>query len=116
SQFTLLASTKKGSKPDLHGAAGGTQAREMYDQFVTKVEELYEKDKVKNGVFAAMMQVNIQNDGPVTLEIQTNPATEEQGAKAEAKAEKTKRWGKKEEKEEREDTKSKFELPAELLE
>ncbi|KAL8965914.1 MAG: hypothetical protein Q9183_003619 [Haloplaca sp. 2 TL-2023] len=116
SQFTLLASTKKGSKPDFHGAAGGTQAREMYDQFVTKVEELYEKDKVKNGVFAAMMQVNIQNDGPVTLEIQTNPATEEQGAKAEAKAEKTKRWGEKEEKEEREDTKSKFELPAELLE
>lgn len=56
SQFTLLASTKKGSKPDFHDAAGGEQARELYDHFVTKVEELYEKDKVKNGVFAAMMQ------------------------------------------------------------
>ncbi|KAL8870698.1 MAG: hypothetical protein Q9174_003315 [Haloplaca sp. 1 TL-2023] len=113
SQFTLLASTKRGSKPDFHGAAGGDQAREMYDQFVTKVEELYEKDKVKNGVFAAMMQVNIQNDGPVTLEIQTKPATEEQGAKAKAKAEKTSKWEKNEEMEE---SKSKFEMPAELLE
>lgn len=56
SQFTLLASTKKGSKPDFHGAAGGEKARELYDQFVVKVKELYEKDKVKNGVFQAMMQ------------------------------------------------------------
>ena len=47
------------------------------------------------------------------LEIQTKPATEEQGAKAEAKAEKTRKW---EKKEETEATKSKFELPAELLE
>ncbi|KAI4192328.1 MAG: hypothetical protein LQ348_003198 [Seirophora lacunosa] len=56
SQFTLLASTKKGSKPDFHGAAGGEKARELYDHFVMKVQELYEKDKVKNGVFQAMMQ------------------------------------------------------------
>ncbi|KAI4186539.1 MAG: hypothetical protein L6R41_003413 [Letrouitia leprolyta] len=62
SQFTLLASTKKGSKPDFHGAAGGEKARELYDHFVSKVQEIYEKDKVKNGVFQAMMQ-----------EIQTNP-------------------------------------------
>ncbi|KAL8668207.1 MAG: hypothetical protein Q9202_000185 [Teloschistes flavicans] len=73
SQFTLLASTKK-SKPDFHGAAGGEQARDLYDRFVAKVQELYEPKKVKNGVFAAMMQVNLQNDGPVTLEIQTHPA------------------------------------------
>ncbi|KAL8721961.1 MAG: hypothetical protein Q9225_001475 [Loekoesia sp. 1 TL-2023] len=52
----LCASTKKGSKPDFHGAAGGEKARELYDQFVTKVQELYEKEKVKNGVFQAMMQ------------------------------------------------------------
>ncbi|KAL8651461.1 MAG: hypothetical protein Q9210_003238 [Variospora velana] len=46
----------KGSKPDFHGAAGGEKARELYDLFVLKVQELYEKDKVKNGVFQAMMQ------------------------------------------------------------
>lgn len=56
SQFTLLASTKKGSKPDFHGAAGGENARELYDRFFDKVKELYEPEKVKNGVFQAMMQ------------------------------------------------------------
>jgi len=63
SQFTLLASTKKGNKPDFHGAAGGEKARELYDRFFLKVQELYESEKVKNGVFQAMMQVGLVNDG-----------------------------------------------------
>ncbi|KAL8973846.1 MAG: hypothetical protein Q9197_001904 [Variospora fuerteventurae] len=104
SQFTLLASTKKGSKPDFHGAAGGEKARELYDQFVLKVQELYEEDKVKNGVFQAMMQgmlFDIRNDGPVTLEIQTNPvkvdkSTSGHNAKSEEKSD--------------------YQLPSELLE
>ena len=61
SQFTLLASTKKGNKPDFHGAAGGEQAREMYDLFYAKVEELYDPEKVKNGVFQAMMEGEFRN-------------------------------------------------------
>ena len=65
SQFTLLASTKKGSKPDFHGAAGGEKVRELYDYFFTKVQDLYEPEKVKNGVFQAMMEVGLVNDGPV---------------------------------------------------
>lgn len=73
SQFTLLASTKKGNKPDFHGAAGGEEARDLYDHFFAKVQELYEPEQVKNGVFQATMEVNIQNSGPVTLEIDTNP-------------------------------------------
>lgn len=85
SQFTLLASTKKGNKPDFHGAAGGDEARELYDHFFAKVQELYEPERVKNGVFQAMMEgiahttrsdallnqsvvVNIQNSGPVGLD------------------------------------------------
>lgn len=56
SQFTLQASTKKGNKPDFHGAAGGEKARELYDCFYAKVEELYDPAKVKNGVFQAMME------------------------------------------------------------
>ena len=56
SQFTLLASTKKGNKPDFHGAAGGNHAQEMYEHFYTKVQELYSLEKVKNGVFQAMME------------------------------------------------------------
>ena len=68
SQFTLAASTKKGNKPDFHGAAGGEKARELYDYFFDKVQNLYEPEKVKNGVFQAMMEVGIVNDGPVGVE------------------------------------------------
>ncbi|THV46119.1 hypothetical protein BGAL_0415g00090 [Botrytis galanthina] len=71
SQFTLLASTKKGSKPDFHGAMGGDQARELYQLFVTKVQRGYASERVKDGVFQAMMEVALVNDGPVTLEMST---------------------------------------------
>jgi D-tyrosyl-tRNA(Tyr) deacylase len=65
SQFTLLASTKKGSKPDFHGAMGGEEAKRLYQHFFAKVQEGYMADRVKNGVFQAMMQVALVNDGPV---------------------------------------------------
>jgi D-tyrosyl-tRNA(Tyr) deacylase len=68
SQFTLLASTKKGNKPDFHGAAAGEKAKELYDVFFAKVQELYDPQKVKNGVFQAMMEVGIVNDGPVGVD------------------------------------------------
>ncbi|KAL8879913.1 MAG: hypothetical protein Q9198_002570 [Flavoplaca austrocitrina] len=69
-----MASTKRGSKPDFHGAAGGEQARELYEHFVAKIQEMYEKEKVKNGVFQAMMQVNLQNDGPVSVNYESHDA------------------------------------------
>ena len=69
SQFTLLASTKKGSKPDFHGAAKGEKAKELYDVFYAKAQELYDPSKVKNGVFQAMMEVGLVNDGPVGEEV-----------------------------------------------
>lgn len=59
SQFTLLASTKKGSKPDFHGAVGGEQARVLYQRFVSQVQQGYEPEKVKDGVFQAMMVSNL---------------------------------------------------------
>lgn len=77
SQFTLLASTKKGSKPDFHGALGGDQAKELYQRFVMKVQQGLDPErpeKVKDGVFQAMMQVALVNDGPVTLEISAGPS------------------------------------------
>jgi len=49
------------------------KARELYDYFYRKVRDLYTPDRVKNGVFQAMMEVGLVNDGPVTLEIETNP-------------------------------------------
>lgn len=67
SQFTLLASTKKGNKPDFHGAAGGEEAKNLYQYFFEKVRQGYAADKVQNGVFQAMMEVALVNDGPVSV-------------------------------------------------
>lgn len=65
SQFTLLASTKKGTKPDFHGAMGGDEAKILYQRFVNKVQDGYQQERVKDGVFQAMMEVALVNDGPV---------------------------------------------------
>jgi D-tyrosyl-tRNA(Tyr) deacylase len=65
SQFTLLASLKKGNKPDFHQSASGEKAKALYDLFYQKVGELYDTQKVQNGVFGAMMDVSLVNDGPV---------------------------------------------------
>ncbi|KAJ9362589.1 hypothetical protein DTO027B9_266 [Paecilomyces variotii] len=72
SQFTLMATMKKGNKPDFHSAADPESARKLYDHFYNKVRDLYQADRVKNGVFQAMMEVELKNDGPVTIEINTN--------------------------------------------
>ncbi|KAK4174417.1 D-Tyr tRNAtyr deacylase-like domain-containing protein [Triangularia setosa] len=84
SQFTLLASTKKGSKPDFHGAMGGEEAKNLYQYFYRRVQEGYAADKVKDGVFQAMMQVALVNDGPVTLEVSTGPPKEKDQKKTKA--------------------------------
>lgn len=65
SQFTLLAKTTKGSKPDFHGAMGGEEASRLYHYFLKKVQDGYVADRVKNGKFQAMMEVALVNDGPV---------------------------------------------------
>jgi D-tyrosyl-tRNA(Tyr) deacylase len=51
----LLASTKRGTKPDFHGALGGDEAKKLYDLFFSKVQENYKIERVKDGVFQAMM-------------------------------------------------------------
>lgn len=75
SQFTLLAKTKKGTKPDFHGAASPDEASRLYRYFVDRVKEGYQAERVKDGRFQAMMEVALVNDGPVTLELQArNPS------------------------------------------
>jgi len=68
SQFTLLASTKKGNKPDFHKSAPPSQAKDLYDKFFAKVQDTYQADRVKDGVFQAMMDVSLVNDGPVGVD------------------------------------------------
>ncbi|TVQ14970.1 MAG: D-tyrosyl-tRNA(Tyr) deacylase [Bacteroidetes bacterium] len=66
SQFTLHASTKKGNRPSYIRAARPEIAIPLYEEFAKALSRSVGKD-VKTGVFGAMMQVSLVNDGPVTI-------------------------------------------------
>jgi len=65
SQFTLAADTRKGLRPSFSRAGSPALAESLYDHFVRRAREFH--DPVATGVFAADMQVSLQNDGPVTF-------------------------------------------------
>ena len=66
SQFTLHASTKKGNRPSYFRAAGEAISRPMYEKFVASVEAALGRS-VATGSFGADMAVELVNDGPVTI-------------------------------------------------
>lgn len=66
SQFTLMASTKKGNRPSYIHASRPEFAVPMYEKFVAKLQEFFGKE-IQTGVFGANMQVALVNDGPVTI-------------------------------------------------
>lgn len=70
SQFTLMASTKKGNRPSYTRASKGDFAEPMYNKFCSLLENETGK-KTEKGVFGADMKVSLLNDGPVTIIMDT---------------------------------------------
>ena len=70
SQFTLFASTRKGTRPSFNAAAAPPLAETLYNDFVRQLESVLGR-AVPTGQFAALMQVELVNDGPVTLIVDT---------------------------------------------
>jgi D-tyrosyl-tRNA(Tyr) deacylase len=68
SQFTLHASTKKGTRPSFVKAARPEKAIPLYEGFIEECENILGKE-VSSGKFGAMMEVELTNDGPVTIVI-----------------------------------------------
>lgn len=65
SQFTLYANAKKGRRPSYIEALKNTEAIELYNVFIDKLKE--SNLKIATGIFGADMLVNIKNDGPFTI-------------------------------------------------
>jgi len=70
SQFTLHAQTKKGNRPSYIEAANGDIAEKIYKSLILEIENKYNL-KPKTGKFGADMKVELENDGPVTIIIDT---------------------------------------------
>jgi D-tyrosyl-tRNA(Tyr) deacylase len=73
SQFTLYAATRKGNRPSFLESARPEQAIPLYELLINTLSEKLGK-KIQTGVFGADMQINLTNDGPVTIIIDSkNP-------------------------------------------
>jgi D-tyrosyl-tRNA(Tyr) deacylase len=70
SQFTLIASVKKGNRPSFNDAAPPAKGRADYLAVSEKLSQITGK-RVRTGVFAADMKIDLRNDGPVTIVFDT---------------------------------------------
>ena len=78
SNFTLLASCVHGNRPDYFGAESPDRANELYEYFTSKLSEL-SGCKTEKGEFGADMKVELLNDGPVTIVLDTNELIKRKG-------------------------------------
>lgn len=67
SQFTLYGDAQRGNRPSFTSAAKPETAIPLYDKFIKRMKENLAEEKIKAGIFGAMMEVKIINDGPVTI-------------------------------------------------
>ena len=71
SNFTLCADAKKGTRPSYDGAMPPERANELYEYFCEKLVE-NGINKVEKGVFGAYMKVSVENDGPISIVLDTD--------------------------------------------
>jgi len=72
SQFTLYGNVRKGNRPNFGDAATPEEAGRLYDVFIQRLSSRLGGERVKTGVFRAMMEVHLVNDGPVTILIESS--------------------------------------------
>lgn len=70
SQFTLYASYRRGNRPDYMNSANPSLAEPLYEYFTEYIKKY--TDRVSHGVFGAHMEVSITNDGPVTIQLDSD--------------------------------------------
>ncbi|XP_035674290.1 D-aminoacyl-tRNA deacylase-like [Branchiostoma floridae] len=93
SQFTLYC-VLKGNKPDFHQSMAAEQSQAFYEEFLQQMRKAYQPDKIKDGRFGAYMQVSIQNDGPVTVQLES-PVQQQKSKPEKTKAARQQKWEKK---------------------
>jgi len=71
SQFTLYGNARKGNRPSFTASAKPEKANELYEKFILRLKKNIGEGKVKTGIFGAMMEVKIINDGPVTILVES---------------------------------------------
>jgi D-tyrosyl-tRNA(Tyr) deacylase len=73
SQFTLYGELAKGNRPSFMDAAEPVEAERLYDVFLKLLREALGAERVATGIFRAMMEVELVNQGPVTILLERNP-------------------------------------------
>lgn len=71
SQFTLYGETAKGNRPSFIEAAKPDEAIPLYNKFIERMKENLGREKIKCGIFGAMMDVSLINTGPVTVLVES---------------------------------------------